>query len=60
MAFAHILTLSCSVSQVLHDGVLLMDRAAAAGAIAADRPASPLVAAACLMLACQNQGADAC
>ena len=43
-------------NEVLHDGVLLMDRAAAAGAIAADGPALPLAAAACLMLACQNQG----
>jgi hypothetical protein len=42
--------------QVLHDGMLLMDRAAAAGALAVDGPAAPLAAAACLMLACQHQG----
>ena len=51
-----VLTRIAPASQVLHDGMLLMDRAAAAGALAVDGPAAPLAAAACLMLACQHQG----
>ena len=42
--------------EALHDGMLLLDRAAAAGALATHESPSATAAAACLLLACEHHG----
>lgn len=43
-------------NEALHDGLLLLDRAAAAGALPADDAPSAVTTAACLLLACEQHG----